>query len=137
VPSPRIARVECVPVKLTEDAFAVIKFFFMVKPTSEDVCTCPRGGGFSGITLVAWGSEYGETDMLVRCLEDGTTTVGCCLTVVTVIGIWDNKLVVATAVCFCVILSGARLCLEKGFFDASELHPLWKVNKMGTRQLML
>ena len=40
------------PGKLTEDAFAVVKFF-MVKPTSEDVCTCPSGDGFSGITLVA------------------------------------------------------------------------------------
>lgn len=45
--------IECGPGKLTEDAFAVVKFF-MVKPISEDgVWACTSGDSFSGITLVA------------------------------------------------------------------------------------
>lgn len=62
--------------------------------------------------------------MLVRGFEDGSTIAGCCLTVVPVAGIWDIKLVVATAGELWITLSGAKLCREKGFFVATVLHPL-------------
>lgn len=55
VPSTRIARGECEPGKLTEDAFAVIMFFFMVKPISNGVCTCTEeraSGGCLSVTIL-------------------------------------------------------------------------------------
>jgi hypothetical protein len=98
----------------------------VVKPISEDrVCTCNEetasDGCFSATILVAvGGSEYGETTVLVSCLEEETITVDCCL----ITGICDNKLDVAAAAELWIILSGATFCREKGFFGASVLHPV-------------
>lgn len=130
--STRITRGECAPGKLTEDTFEVIKFFLMANPTSEDgVRTCTEGwvgggDGFTGKILFAWDSKYGETDVLEKLPE----------IVLLATGIWDDKLVVATEAERWIILSGAKFCRVKGFCDASVNHPLWKIEKMGSNQLM-